>query len=278
MRLSIKGETVLLTGASAGIGTELARQMAPEAGTLILVARREDRLLALKDELEKKHKELRVLVRACDLTDQDALTGLLDSLEQEGEEIGILVNNAGFGDMSVLAFAEWEKLQRMIQLNVTALTYLTHRLLGGMLKRGKGGILNISSGFGLTFMPGFASYVGTKHYVTGFTESLRCEVQKQGIVVTQVCPGPVATEFESVAGNPTGRSFPKLVEISAEQCARESLRGFYRGRALVKPGFVMRFVMFLGAISPRFTMRLPLYGVGKVLHKIQEKNRSTKDL
>lgn len=269
MRLSIKGETVLLTGASAGIGMALAQQMAGEVGVLILVARREDRLLDLKKQLEAQHKGLRVVVRACDLVDLDAVKALVDGLEREGEEIGILVNNAGFGDISLLEFAGWDKLQRMIQLNVTSLTYLTHRLIGKMIARKKGGILNISSSAGLTFMAGAASYVGTKHYVTSFTESLRCEVRHLGVVVTQVCPGPVATEFESVSGNPTGMSVPKWLEISAEQCARESLRGFVRGKPLIVTGWMMSMMMFFSSMTPRFLMRFVWGRLARMLRERQ---------
>ena len=120
-----------------------------------------------------------------------------------------------------------------------------------MLARGRGGILNVSSGLGLTFMPGAAVYSGSKHYVSAFTESLRLELRGTGVVVSQLCPGPVATEFLDVAGNPVGRPVPRLLELSAEQCARVALRGFARGRALIVPGLVARILIGLGRITPR---------------------------
>jgi short-subunit dehydrogenase len=155
--------------------------------------------------------------------------------------------------------ASWDKTERMIELNVRALSYLTHRMVGPMVKAQRGGILMVSSGFGLTFLPGFAAYIGTKHYVTGLSEALRLELKPMGVVVTQVCPGPVATEFEEVAGNFTGLRPQRLVEISAERCARAALAGFERGRAMVIPGFAIRLAMWSAALTPRFVLRL-VYG------------------
>lgn len=246
--------TVLVTGASAGIGEALARLFAREAGRLVLVARREDRLHALASALREQRAELTVEVHACDLTDADARTRMLDTVEQGGP-IDVLVNNAGFGDQSLFERGRWDKLERMLALNVVALTHLAHRVLPGMVERGRGGLLNISSGFGLSAFPGVAVYVGTKHYVSGFTEALRAEVGSQGVVVTQVCPGPVLTEFHEVSENTTGLRPPRFAAISAEQCAAEALAGFSRGRALVVPGFVIRALLRLHAITPRWLWR-----------------------
>jgi short-subunit dehydrogenase len=260
MRAPIDGAVALVTGASSGIGDAIARQLAPRVRRLILVARRRERLEALAAELTSAHDELEVEVMPCDLTDRDALVELADAIEDRFE-LDILVNNAGLGDIGMFDLAGWDKTERMIELNVRALTYLTHRIAPGMVRRKKGGILMVSSGFGLSFLPGFAAYVGTKHYVTGFTESLRLELRHLGVVVTQVCPGPVATEFEDVAGNFTGMRPQRFVEISAERCARSALSGFERGRALVLPGVLYRIIMWLGAWTPRWVLRL-LYGPG----------------
>jgi hypothetical protein len=248
--------TVLVTGASSGIGRELARQLAGRARALALVARRADRLEALARELKEAHPALEVHVRPTDLTDLEDCGALIDEVDAALGPVDVLVNNAGFGDVGAFDRADWDKLQRMIALNVTALTYLTHRLYPGMCARGRGGVLNVSSGFGLAFMPSFAAYVGTKHYVTGLSESLHVEAARLGVTVTQVCPGPVDTEFEAVAGNFTGRSPPGLVRISAAKCARQALAGFARGRALVVPGLVIRLLIFLGAWTPRWLLRL----------------------
>lgn len=254
--------TVLVTGASAGIGEALARRIAASAQRLVLVARREDRLRALADVLRRDRPELSVEVRACDLADAAARERMLDAVE-EGGPVDVLVNNAGFGDQSLFEHGRWDKLERMLALNVVALTHLTHRLLPGMVRRGRGGVLNVSSGFGLTSFPGVAVYVGTKHYVTGFTDSLRAEVADRGVVVTQVCPGPVLTEFHERTENTTGMRPPGLVAISADQCAAEALAGFARGRALVVPGVYIRNLLRLYAITPRWLWRLITARLGR---------------
>ncbi|MBX3269128.1 MAG: SDR family oxidoreductase [Sandaracinaceae bacterium] len=251
-----KDAVVVVSGASSGIGRELARQMAPEARALALVARRADRLEELAAELRERHPRLEVLVRPTDLTDLEACGAMIDEVKARFGRIGVLVNNAGFGDMSAFDLAPWDRLHSMIQLNVTALAYLCHRVMPDMVAMGHGGILNVSSGFGLEFMPSLATYVATKHFVTGLTESLHCEGRPLGVTVTQVCPGPVDTEFEGVMGNVTGRPPPALVRIGAVKCARQALAGFRRGRALVVPGFVIRLVMWAGAASPRWLKRL----------------------
>lgn len=246
--------TVLVTGASAGIGEALARRLAPRAGRLVLVARREDRLQALAGVLGRQRVELRVEVHPCDLGDAAARERMLDAVEQGGP-VDVLVNNAGFGDQSLFERSRWDKLERMLALNVVALTHLAHRVLPGMVGRGRGGLLNLSSGFGLASFPGVATYVATKHYVTGLTESLRAEVASQGVVVTQVCPGPVLTEFHELTENTTGMRPPSFVAISADECAAQALAGFERGRALVVPGFTIRNLMRLHAVTPRWLWR-----------------------
>jgi short-subunit dehydrogenase len=256
MKPPIDGSVTLITGASSGIGVELARRLAPRVRKLVLVARRRDRLDDLARELTSAHAGLEVAVDSCDLADRNGLTRLADRLVAEGG-VDILVNNAGLGDFGMFDRAGWAKYEQIIEVNVRALTYLTHRLVPQMVDKRRGGVLNISSGFGLAFLPGFSVYLASKHFVSGFSEALRLDVAPMGVVVTQVCPGPVATEFEQIAGNYTGIR-PTLVEISAERCARSALRAFDRGRALVIPGIGIGFVMSLSALTPRFLKRMVL--------------------
>lgn len=258
---------VLLTGASSGIGRELARLLAAEARVLVLVARRAARLDALAGELRAAHPRLTVDVRPCDVADTGALAGLVDAVEAAHGPVDALINNAGLGDIGLFEASDWEKTQQMVAVNVVALTWLTRRVLPGMVARRRGGVLNISSGFGLAFMPMFSAYVGTKHYVTGFTESLRLELHGTGVVVTQVCPGPVATEFEEVAGNPLGRKVPSFVELTPERCARAALAAFRRGAAMCVPGWVAWLAISLGRVSPRWLIRLVLGPIGAVVRR-----------
>jgi uncharacterized protein len=263
---AIDNGLVLVTGASSGIGMAIARQIASRAKTLILVARRVKILEELKAELVKANPKLNVEVFACDLADREATKGLPARLKEKSvDEVDVLVNNAGVGMMGAFDRADPDKLANMIDLNVTGPTLLTRALLPGMIERKRpGGVINISSGFGMAVMPSFAAYCATKHYMTGFTEALVSDLAGTNITVTQVCPGPVATEFEQQIGNFTGMQAPSFVEISAKRCARSAIRGFDWGRAMVIPGIVMRIVMLINALSPRFMRRVVASVLGRI--------------
>jgi uncharacterized protein len=266
---AIDGGTVVVTGASSGIGREIARQLAPRAAKLVLVARRVERLEALATELRATRKDLEVVLLPCDLGDRAATLGLVETLREREIDVDVLVNNAGVGDMGMFDRASLDKTLAMIELNVVSLTILTHAVLPKMVARGKGGILNISSGFGMSIMPGFAAYIATKHYVSGLSEALVADLAGTGVTMTQVCPGPVATEFEENLGNFTGQKAPGLVEITADRCARAAVRGFDRGRALVVPGIIMSVVLWINHWSPRFSRRLFARLLGRVLRNKQ---------
>lgn len=254
--------TVLVTGASSGIGAAIARQLAGEAATLILVARRAERLEALAAELRGAWGR-QVLVEPCDLSDPAAVDALIERIDARGLEIDILVNNAGMGDLGSFSTASWETSQRMIAVNCAAVAQLCHRVLPGMVARNRGGILQISSGFGLTVTPGAAMYAATKHFVSALSEGLVMELQGTDVVVTQVCPGPVKTEFEAGASRLEGTPSPGPVEISAESCARQGIAAFRAGRARVVPGWIMAAVIYAGVLTPNWLLRLlyrPLLG------------------
>ncbi len=259
--------TVLVTGASSGIGMEIAKLVAPRAKTLILVARRTERLEALKKELSASSTDVRIEVIGCDLSKREDTERLVRDIEKLGLEIDVLVNNAGVGLMGVVDQADVARTVAMIDLNVTSLTMLTMAFIGGMVKRGHGGILNISSGFGMAVMPSFAAYIATKHFVTGYTEGLIADLAGTGVVVTQICPGPVATEFEQNVGNFTGAKVPGFIEISAAHCAKVAVKSFDRRCALVVPGLVMKLVMQINQWSPRFLRRLFATIIGRIARK-----------
>ncbi|WP_437623336.1 SDR family NAD(P)-dependent oxidoreductase [Sorangium sp. So ce1151] len=269
MESPIDSGVVLITGASSGIGRALAHELAGRARALVLVARRKDRLEALRAELAAARPALAVLVFGCDVTDRAAVDAMLGAVADEVGHVDVLVNNAGFGDIGAFDLSEWSRTEQMIALNVTSLAYLAHRLVGPMVSRGRGAIANVSSGFGLTFGPGMASYIGTKHFVTSFTEALRLDLAGTGVRVTQVCPGPVETEFNETAGNFTDLEPPALLSISPERCARSLVRAIDRGRALVVPGVVAWLVVYLGVLCPRWLLRLVYRPIARALRRKQ---------
>lgn len=261
----IDGGVVIVTGASSGIGADMVRQLAIRARVIVIVARRRARLEALAEELTLTLAKIDV--RPVDLTDPTACTDLVAGVIADHGRVDVLINNAGMGDIGLFEAADLDKTVRMIQVNVIGLTALTRAVLPGMVARGSGGVLNISSGFGLTFMPGFSSYVGTKHYVTGFTDSLRTELSGTGVRVVQVCPGPVATEFEAVAENPLDQEVPGFIELSSAACASAAIAAFDRNRALSVPGGAAWLMVHAGWWSPRMVARWVLSLVGRMMRR-----------
>lgn len=257
MKPPLEGGAILITGASSGIGREMAGALASKAGSLILVARREEKLKELAAELCANHPGLKVHIRSCDLADREALESLMVGLERDIGQVDVLINNAGIGHLAFLADADPGEIDRMIQLNVVSLTYLAQRLLPGMIARRRGGILNVSSLLGLIVLPGQAAYCGTKHYVTGLSRSLRAEANGTGVVVSQLCPGPVKSAFWDLP-NAGQLGPPGLLFISVGQCVREGLRGFARGRALIVPGLKVRLFRAFMAVTPPPIERLVL--------------------
>lgn len=263
MKLLFKNTTILITGASSGMGKELARSLAGEAKTLILVARRENELDALAVELRASSPEPGVYPIPCDLTDLNAVTALTSKIRDEIGDVDILINAAGVGQISFLENAPLDEIERMIQLNVLGLTHLCHAFLPGMIERGSGGILNFSSFFGLKILPGYAAYAGTKHYVTGFTEALCAEVAGTGVVVSGVYPGPVKSAFWDTP-NTELLGPPSFLFISVEQCVRKTLKGFRKGRARIVPGIRINLLLTFLAISPAPVVRLVNAGIARM--------------
>jgi short-subunit dehydrogenase len=267
MRPLIDGGVFLITGASSGIGEELARQLAPRAAGVALVARRVERLEALAEALRESAPHLPVTVHPCDLTELDAIEGLVADVAAAHGSIDVLINNAGLGDIGLFEESDPAKNERMIVLNVSALTLLTRLVLPGMVAQHRGVILNVSSGFGLVTAPGFAAYVGTKHYVSGFTEALHAELAGTGVLASHLCPGPVATEFEQNAGNDIDASVPDFIEQSAADCARAAIRGIERGHARIFPLPLIWLAMQLAGIVPVPLLRFFSRFAGRALRK-----------
>ena len=256
--MKIDGCNALITGASAGIGREFARQLAGRARSMILIARREEQLVELNHELQQQHENLRVHIRKVDLSNLAQLKELMESLDREQMEIDLLVNNAGLGDAGLFATSDPTRNEQMLLVNVVALTSLTRHLLPHMIAKRHGGILNVSSSAGFLPIPGDGVYAATKAYVTSFSEALRAELRGTGVGVCALCPGPVQTEFQEVARRQgvQPRLGPKFVVVPVEQVVRDALAALESDQALVIPGFAMKFVMFLSRLMPMPLLRL----------------------
>lgn len=256
--MKLEGCHALITGASAGIGREFARQLGGRAATLVLVARRQERLEQLRAELLDRHTRLRVEVRSADLSRSEAVDELLTWLEAQDWTIDLLINNAGLGDLGAFVTVDPEKLESMMQVNMVALTRLTRALLPTMIERGKGAILNVSSSASFLAIPGFAVYAATKAYVTSLSDALRSELRGTAVSVTALCPGPVETEFTEVARRtPAGTMpSPRMAHVPVETVVKAGLRGMERNQPIVIPGAVMKFGMTLVRLTPRSLLRL----------------------
>lgn len=240
----------LVTGASAGIGRELAARIAADGWRVALVARRRDRLLALADELGSRHGA-EVHAVSADLSDDGGPERVQAALAELGFEVDLLVNNAGFGTWGPFAAQCLESQLDMLRVNVLALTELTGRFLPPMRERGRGRVLNVASTAAFQPGPRMAVYYASKAYVLHFSEALHEELRGSGVTVTTLCPGPTVTEFQERArmgGTRVGRN-PFMMEAGA--VADAGYRGAMRGAAVVVPGLLNR----IGSRLPRFAPR-----------------------
>jgi short-subunit dehydrogenase len=248
----------LVTGASAGIGREFARQLAGRAGSLVLVARRIERLEELRQELTNKDPNLNVHCRAVDLSKGGEIEELCAWLERQKIEIDFLINNAGLGDRGSFATATPQRLQEMLAVNIVALTQLTRALLPPMIAKKRGAILNVSSSAGFLPIRKMAVYAASKAYVTSLSEAMRGELRKAGVVVSALCPGPVTTEFSEVAERPSGkpeRPSPAFMHVPVEDVARAGLRAIERAKPIAVPEFAMKIAMLLVRLTPMAILR-----------------------
>jgi short-subunit dehydrogenase len=254
-------KTALITGASFGIGLELARIFAREGHNLVLVARSADKLRQLASELEKAHGT-RSLILAADLSDPGAAAYVLDQTNRANIVVDILVNNAGFGQYGFFADNDLEECLRQIQLNVTTLTHLTRLYLPEMLARKEGRILNVASTAAFQAGPLMAVYYATKAYVLHLSEAIANELQGTGVTVTCLCPGPTSTEFQERA-KITGIPLTKYGTMDARTVAEDGYRALMAGKPVVISGFKN----WLVAQSVRFAPRRMATAVAR---KLQE--------
>ncbi len=237
----------LVTGASAGLGAEFARQCRRRGDELVLVARRTDRLEALAAELGSAH------VIAADLAVPGAAQRLLDEVEGLGLEVHTLINNAGFGAAGAFVEAPAERLVEMIDLNVRSLTELCRLALPPMLERRRGFILNVASTAAFQAGPYSAVYYATKAFVLSLSEALHQETKGSGVHVSALCPGPTATEFFEVAGSAHSRLARMATDPVAVVAA--GLAGLARNKAIVVPGMMNKMTSQAGRILPRAALR-----------------------
>jgi uncharacterized protein len=237
----------LITGASAGIGVELARVFAAHGHELVLVARRQDRLDVLAEEIAAAGRP-RPTVLAVDLEQRDAVRRIAADLTSHGLEAEIVVNNAGFGLAGSAAALSRDQQLGMIDLNVRALTELSLAFVES-LARHRGGILNVASTAAFLPGPGMAVYYASKAYVLSFSEALHRELAGRGVRVTALCPGPVPTEFQARSGMRLNRSMD-LLALPADRVAQIAYRGFMRGKRVIIAGFGNRIAAFLVRFMP----------------------------
>jgi uncharacterized protein len=236
-------EVALVTGASAGIGAEFAKQLSARGYEVILVARRAERLEQLASELNGPAHAV-----PCDLAnDAGSLPGKVEAL---GLQVDLLVNNAGFGTHGRFAEIDPARDVEQVRLNCEAVVALTHAFLPGMLERRRGGVITVASTAGMQPLPYEATYSASKAFARAFSDALSAELRGTGVRAMSVNPGPVPTEWQQVAGYGPD-DMPKVPgKISAEQVARESIRAFERGRRTIIPGAVIRWYMRVNSPAP----------------------------
>ncbi len=257
--------TALVTGASGGIGEELARLFAADGHDLVLVARSRDKLARLAEELSGRHN-VAARVLAADLARAESPREIFEELSGAGLTVDALVNNAGFGSYGLFAETDLKSELDLLQVNVVALTHLTKLFLPGMLARRRGFVMNVAST--AAFQPGplMAVYYASKAYVLSLSEALANECEGAGVVVSALCPGPTETGFVAAAGMQQSKLFDRGA-MTAREVAEAGYRGLLAGRTLVIPGF-------RNALLAHTVGMMPRKMVTKVVRGIQERRNN----
>lgn len=246
----------LITGASSGIGEEIARDLARRGHRLTLVARREDCLRALADELSSAHG-VTVDVLPCDLTDAAARAGLAEAVQVP---VAVLVNNAGFTTMGPVHRGDRDGEMGLVRTNVEAVVDLCTMFLAGMVQRGSGAVLNVASTAAFQPLPGQAAYAASKAFVLSYTQALQAELRGTGVTATALCPGPVETGFAHAAGisdDEASASLPRFMWVDKQEVARQAVAAMEKGYGVVIPGLPNRVLAHTAWLTPR-ALLLPI--------------------
>jgi short-subunit dehydrogenase len=256
----------VVTGASSGIGEELARQLAARGYALVLVARRTDRLVSLARRLTADH-QVECAPYQADLSKTDERNRLCDALQADRSRIEVLVNNAGFGTHGFFHETDLARELELIEVNCSAPVHLTKRILPWMMERQKGFVLNVSSLS--AYMPGpvMAMYFASKAFLLSFSEALWEECRGTGVVVTALCPGPVKTEFQSTAGLSSKARSSGTAALPVDRVVREGLDALFTGKRVVVPGYQQKIAAFMSRIVPKSSAL-------RSVRRIQEERRN----
>lgn len=258
------GNTALITGASNGIGLELAREFAKHKTDVILVARNDEKLKEIARELASAYG-VKTFVIAKDLSKPGSADEVFRQVKESGLEIGYLVNNAGFGDFGMFSESDWKKQEEMISLNIMTLTQLCRLFVPEMIQRKQGKILNLAST--ASFQPGplMSVYYATKAYVLLFSEAINNELRGSGITVTALCPGPTTSGFQKTSNIEDSRLVKGRKLPGAEEVARYGYRAMMKGKSVAIHGLLNRFLVLAERFGPRDI-------VTAVSRKLSEKN------
>ena len=248
-----ENKAALITGASGGLGLEFAKILAEKKYDLVLVARNEGKLNAIKDQFESKY-QIHISVCPADLSRVDAALDVFRFTQERQIAVDVLVNNAGFGDSGSFAECSWQKQYEMVQVNITAVMQLTHCFLPGMIERGHGRILNLSSVAAFCAGPDMSIYYASKAFVRSFSEAVAEEVRGTGVTVTALCPGPTATGFEKAADMQSGSAMFRRA-ADAVEVAVAGVRAMERGSALCYQGAFTKLMNVCSRIAPRAVTR-----------------------
>jgi len=252
----------LITGASGGIGFDLAQIAAADGRNLILVARSAEKLEKLAGEIRKTTKS-EVITIPVDISNEAGVNRLISEISTNELHLDGLINNAGFGDFGDFAKADVSKNLEMIQLNISALTQLTHFALQDMLKVGSGRIMNVASTAAFMPGPGMAVYYASKAYVLSFSEALSRELKGSGITVTTLCPGPTDTDFATAAGLGKSLMHRMLPPAASLEVAKAGYKAMIKGNALEIPGFMNKLTSITPRFTPRSVLKNMIYGIHK---------------